>query len=781
MKECRRKALILAKRLCVVTCAGVVLCLALYAAILKIYPFPEKQISEIQYSKTIFDKDGNLLRAFLGKDGCWILPAQLPEVNPNFIKATIAVEDKRFRFHRGVDPSAMLRALKQNLTSKGIVSGASTITMQVMRLITPKERTLWNKLVETVHAIRLETLYSKDEILKLYVELAPYGGNINGVKAASLRYFKKYPADLSLSECALLAGLPQSPSRFRPDRYPQRARIRRDMVLESMLRNGYISRQEHDNARNEPVIAGNFSFPFKAPHFTRNIKQKFANQDKIITTLDSNIQHFAEVSLRDAVKSLRPYGVTNGAIVIIENKTGKVRALVGSADFLSFEDFGQINGAKASRSPGSSLKPFTYALGIDKGLYTPRMILADVPVQYSGYAPRDYDKKYRGPVTVRQALVDSLNIPAVEVLDKIHYRNLYFFLKDMGISTLNKIPEHYGLSLTLGSGDVNLLELTNAYAGLARGGKYKPYCLTEDSREVESEQVISQAAAYIISDILSDSSRLEAIGIYRHDKIYPKIAFKTGTSYGHRDAWTVSYNPEYTVGVWLGNFSGKPSRALVGIEVATPVAVRIFDWLYAKKSAPWYAKPDDVGERLVCTLSGEPVGEVCEHSVKDLYIKHKSFAKKCTFHKRIAIDITLMLALSDQTKQGREYIEEVFTIWPDKLQSWVRQHNPEYLMPPEYMVVPKRVVSFDKNRPRILSPLHKCEYFTLNTAKTGPKLALLANASFDADRLYWFINDAFYSTSEVGERLFWDMEKGQHKITCVDKQGRSSFIKIVVR
>lgn len=729
----------------------------------------------------IFDKEGNLLRAFLGKDDCWLLPAELSEINPDFIKATIAVEDKRFRFHHGVDPGAILRALKQNLSSGGIVSGASTISMQVIRLITPKERTLWNKVIETVHAIRLETLYSKDEILKLYVELAPYGGNINGVKAASMRYFQKYPADLSLSECALLAGLPQSPSRFRPDRYPERARKRRNMVLESMLKNGYISQKAYEKATNEPIVAGNFSSPFKAPHFTRKVKQEFPGQDVVMTTLDPNIQHFAEESLQEAARSLRPYGVTNGAIVIIENKSGKVRALVGSADFFSNEDFGQINGATSNRSPGSALKPFTYVLGIDKGFYAPRTILADVPVQYSGYSPQDFDKKYRGPVTVRQALVDSLNVPAVEVLEKVNYRNLYFFLKDIGITSLNKLPEHYGLSLTLGSGDVNLLELTNAYAALARGGKYLPYCLTEDGQTLEPEQVISEAAAYIVSDILSDSTRLESVGIYRDDKVYPKVAFKTGTSYGHRDAWTISYNPEYTVGVWLGNFSGKPSRALVGIEVATPIAVRIFDWLYAKRSAPWYVKPDDVGERLVCALSGEPVSEVCEHSVKDLYIKHKSFAEKCTFHKKIAIDIETELALDDHVKQGREYIEEVFTIWPDKLQSWIRQHNPEYLMPPEYMVMPKRVVSFDKNRPKILSPLHKCEYFTLNTAKTGQKLALLANASFDTDRLYWFINDAFFATSDVGERLFWPMEKGKYKITCVDRHGRSSFIRIVVR
>jgi len=770
------------KRLSITVGIGIILISAFYLAMLKAYPFPYQEIKAIKYSKTVLDKDGNLLRAFLGKEDSWLLEVGLDEINPDFINATLAIEDKRFMKHPGIDLAAVFRAAKQNLASKRVISGASTISMQVMRLLLPKKRTLWNKIVETVHTIRLEALYSKQDILKLYFELAPYGGNILGVKAASLRYFKKYPQDLNLSECALLAGLPQSPSRLRPDRYPKRAKIRRDQVLLSMLKNGYINQAQFKSAKNEPIVAGTFTFPFKTPHFARQIKNKYPQNHSIVTTLDSNIQHLAETTLKGAIRSLRSQGVTNGAIVVIENESGKVRALVGSNDFFSFKDSGQINGALSLRCPGSALKPFTYALGIDKGLYTPRMILADVPVQYSGYTPRDYDKKYRGPVTLREALVDSLNIPAVEVLDKVSYRSLYFFLKDIGISTINKLPESYGLSLTLGSGEVNLLQLTNAYATLARGGVYEPYQLIEEDKPNKtSKRIISEGAAYIISDILSDSTRLESVGIYRDDKIHPKIAFKTGTSFGHRDAWTISYNPEYTVGVWLGNFSAKPSKALVGIEAATPIAIHIFDRLYSKKSSPWYTKPDEVGKRYTCALSGEPINEFCDHGVKDLYLKNKSIAKKCTFHKKIAIDIKTELSLDDYAKQGRDYIEEVFVIWPDKLQSWIRQHNPEYLEPPEYMIVPKRIVNLDKNRPKIVLPLHKCEYFISGPDKFEQKLTIVANGSFDADKLYWFINDNFFSASDIGEKLFWTMEKGKYKITCVDKQGRSSFIRIVVR
>ncbi len=543
-----------AKRAAITSCSVLVVCLALYTVVLCAFPFPYKKINNIRYSKCVLDKNGQLLRVFTVTDDSWLMPVELNEVNPYFIKATLSIEDKRFMKHHGVDIFAAARAAKLNITNKKIISGASTISMQTIRLLEGRKRSFLNKVIEAVHAVRLETLYSKDRVLKLYFEIAPYGGNISGVKAASLRYFQKYPKDLTLAECALLAGLPQSPSRLRPDRHPERAKKRRDMVLFNMLKDGLITAKQYDKAKHEPVLVKVHPFPFNAPHFTDFINKRYAADKNVVTTLDSNIQHFAELTLKEIVEELRPQGVTNGAVVVIENATGKIRAMVGSSDFFSKEDSGQVNGALSKRCPGSTLKPFTYALGFDAGLYTPRMVLADVPVQYDGYSPLDYDKEFRGPVTVREALVESLNIPAVEVLDSIGYRKLYLFLKDAGISTLNKPPQYYGLALTLGSADVNLLVLTNAYAALARLGVYKPYHFIESDDLSVSKRILSEGACYLVSDILSDTKRLEAIGVYRDEKIRPKIAWKTGTSYGHKDAWTVAYNSEYTVGVWIGNF-----------------------------------------------------------------------------------------------------------------------------------------------------------------------------------------------------------------------------------
>ncbi|MFH1901790.1 MAG: penicillin-binding transpeptidase domain-containing protein, partial [Candidatus Omnitrophota bacterium] len=360
------------------------------------------------------------------------------------------------------------------------------------------------------------------------------------------------------------------------------------------------------------------------------------------------------------------------------------------------------------------------------------MMLADVPVQYAGYAPLDYDREYRGPVTVEEALVDSLNIPAVEVLDKVGYRNLYFFLERVGISTLNKAPKYYGLSLTLGSCEVKLLELTNAYAALARLGVYMPVKYLEDSTSGTTRRVLSKASSYLVTNILSDTERLKAIGIYRNNNIYPKVAWKTGTSYDHKDAWTISYNPEYTVGIWLGNFSGKSSKVLVGIETAASVAIRIFDWLYANRTAPWYEMPDTIGERYVCALSGEPASENCEHRVKDLYIKRFRTTQICSLHEKANGDT-------------------------------------------------KTYVVLDKDKPMIVSPSHKCEYFITGMPRDEQKLVLTANGAADADNLYWFVDDKFYDKGYMGEKLFWDMVQGKHTITCADNYGRSSSVTIVVR
>ncbi len=576
-------------------CGGLVAAMvAVYGIVLLAVPFPDKVIKNIHYSTEVLDKNRQLLYTFINDKGRWQLPIELGRLDGRFIQATLAIEDRNFYKHSGVDLLAVVRSSFLNLTNGRIISGASTVSMQTIRLVEGRKRSFLNKIIEMAHAIRLEQLYTKEQILKMYFELAPYGGNIHGIRAASLRYLNKEPDDLTLTESALLAGLPQAPSRLRPDRYPAKAKVRRDRVLKAMLDQHVISDKDYAQAVSEPVVVGHYEFPKKAPHFSIYVKARSGNEKVLHTSLDERMQEFAEGVLKETVDRFRDQGIANGAVVVIDNKMGKVRAMVGSADFMSDADQGQVNGTLSRRSPGSALKPFTYALALETGRYSTRTLLDDTPSRYAEYMPRNFDKKFRGKVSLREALVDSLNIPAVEVLDDVGYRVLHELLRDSGLKTLSPDPDRYGLSLTLGSPEVRLLELSNAYAMLGRLGVYKPFSVDEGEVDVHGRRLLSDGAAYIVADILSDNLRLQAAGLYRDEKQSPRVAFKTGTSYGQRDAWTFAYNPEYTVGVWIGNFNGKSSKALVGLEAATPVAVRIIDWLYEGKSLVWFTKPDSV-------------------------------------------------------------------------------------------------------------------------------------------------------------------------------------------
>lgn len=742
-------------------------------------PFPSQAIREIQYSQMVLDKDGNVLRVFLGGNGRWMLPVRLDEINPALVQATIAIEDKRFWKHHGVDPLAVLRSAWLNFAHRKVLMGASTLSMQVIRLLEDRPRTFSNKVIEAIHAVWLDRVYSKKEILKLYFELAPYGGNIHGVKAASWRYFKKQPKDLTLSECALLAGVPQSPSRLRPDRHPERAKKRRAMVLKSMVANGYMLNAQFEMANHESVEAGHYSFPSSAPHFGVWAHKKFPQEPILRTSLDSFLQDMAVKILKDRLSELSEYGVQNGAVVILENKSGKVRALVGSNDFFDKDHAGQVNGALSKRSPGSCLKPFTYALGFDLGLYTPRMVLADVPVQYQGYAPMNYTKKYHGPVTVRDALADSLNVPAVETLQKVGYQKLYALLKQSGITTLTKPPDEYGLSLTLGTAEVRLLELVNAYAALARLGTYQPVSILDGSDVTKSERLISEGSAYLVADILEDSERLASSGFIGNRQNLPRVAWKTGTSYGNHDAWTVAYNPEYTIGVWLGNFSGKPSKSLVGIEAAAPVALRLFERIYAGKPCPWYKKPDSIGTRRVCLLSGEPVSTICPHSAEDLFIMDKSMDWQCSVHKRFKIDEETG-AVVDADVRGRPVMEKIYEVWPQAIHTWLEQHDPNYVPPPLPEAGLDMARDWEGAQPKILSPVNQCEYF-LDRSRVEQRLVLKADGSYDSRKLFWFINGQYVNEGRAGESFFWPMREGRHRITVTDDYGRSSSIVVAIQ
>lgn len=750
-----------------------------YLLLLEAYPVRQTGSDRIAYSRVLLDKEGRLLRAYLSADRQWALPVTLEELNPHLINATIAVEDQRFRSHHGVDPIAVARAMISNVAGQKVVSGASTLTMQAVRLLHPRTRSIETKLVEAAHALELETRSGKDEILRLYFDLAPYGGNIRGVKAASYRYFNKLPADLTLSQSAMLAGLPQSPNRLRPDRFPDRARKRRDHVLSRMYEEGYITSEQFQDGVAEPLYTRTYPFPFRAPHFCQLSVEEARNSGTVTTTLDPHIQAQAEASLRAAVGELRLAGVTNGAVVVIENKTGKVRALAGSADFHSVDDQGQVNGAVSRRSPGSALKPFTYALGLAEGEITGMTVLADVPRHFHGYEPRNFDLRFRGPVRAGDALVQSLNVPAVEILARFGVEKLHRSLVKMGLSTLTRGPSDYGLALTLGAAEVTLLELTNAYAALARLGSFRPYALVEHpGLSEDARSVLPAGAAYLVAETLAAPGRSLKGGYFRDPHLAPKVAWKTGTSSGHRDAWTIAYNPDYSVGVWMGNFSGESSPALVGLTSAAPVALKLFDWLYQGKSAPWYDPPDGVEERQVCSLSGMVAGPNCPHLVHDSYLAGLSSDLPCDVHR------TLEIADLPAEVQARLAVEPpmdrlVVEVWPNALHSWLSTHDAGYTGLAEWMVETTDIVDRERLKPQIISPHDQAEYVASATTAQAA-LSLQAYGAHDTDKLFWFVDGMLHGTVPVGEKLLWVPQPGIHRIACSDVHGRSSKVTVTI-
>ncbi len=743
------------------------------------FPFPRERLEGARSGVQVLDCEGRVLRPFTGRGECWAFRAKLEDVSPRLVAATIAVEDQRFRSHCGADPLAVLRAVGQIVRHRRVVSGASTITMQVVRLVEPRRRTLVSKAIEAFRALQLERLCTKDEILEHYLNLAPYGGNLVGAQAASLAYFGKHARDLSLPEAAVLAGLPQAPSRLRPDRHPDLASARRDHVLDRMLACGAITRAELAAARRQGVHARRPPFPFEAPHFARLVRQRYPGRAALHSTIDRRVQRIAEDAVRDAVEALRPDGVTNGAAVVIDNRTAAVRAMVGSCDFHAERDGGQVNGAVAPRSPGSAHKPFTNALAFDAGIATPDTVLADVPVNYTGYQPENYDHASHGPVSAREALSRSLNVPAVRLLAQVGHRPLLRLLRRLGLSTLTRDADHYGLALTLGSTEVTLLELTNAYAALARLGVYKPYRLLESEPIAPGRRALSAGAAWLVADVLSDTAKLRGWRLPGPGRGALRMAWKTGTSYGHRDAWTIAYTPDYTVGVWVGNFDGRPSRALVGIRAAAPVAATVMERLYGERRGAWYARPGSVGTRRVCAVSGMPPGPHCGATVEGLCVRGRSAERACTVHVAARIDTATGTCLCGRCARGRQCETRVVEAWPVEVGAWLRQHGRgRELMPPHFAGCPRG--AGDGARPRVLSPTAGQRYVLLSDARR-PEQQLLLKAASRSRSLYWFVDGALYATGAPLSPSFWPLARGSHTIVCADETGHHATVTIHVQ
>ena len=536
---------------------------------------------DIAFSTRVADRDGRLLRAYATGEGRWRLPARIADVDPRFFDMSFAYEDKRFRAHPGVDPLALARAAFQLFSSGRIRSGGSTLTMQVARLLEPRSgRNLWTKLRQVVRAVEIERALSKDEILALYLDLAPYGGNIEGVRAASLAYFGKEPRRLSLGETALLVALPQSPEARRPDRSSAAARAARDRVLDRFAASGRVPADEIALAKAEPVPAGRRPMPTLAPHAADRAVAEALPGSEVRLTIDADLQKSLEELARERVRTL---ALTLGsdislAVLVIDNATGEIRAHVGSPDYFDARRAGQVDLTQALRSPGSTLKPFIYGLGFEDGFIHTETLIEDRPTRYGGYTPQNFDFTFQGTVTVRKALQMSLNLPALAVLDQVGASRLTARLAQTGAALVLPEGEAPGLAIGLGGVGIKLADLTMLYAGIARLGTVLPPSERLEPRPhaTQCARLMEPVAAWYVSNALIGTPPPEngAAG---------RIAFKTGTSYGYRDAWSVGFDGKYTIGIWVGRPDGAPVPGLIGRMAAAPI---LFDAFARLPTAP---------------------------------------------------------------------------------------------------------------------------------------------------------------------------------------------------
>ena len=764
-----QKIILLVKQFVIVT----VIFFSLFFLFNFFFPLPDK----IEYSTIIKDDKDQLINAFLTKDEKWRMKTELEEISPLLRKTIIAKEDQYFYYHTGINPLAVLRAGANNLFSLKRTSGASTITMQVARALERRDRTLFNKFIEAFRALQLEWKYSKEEILQLYLNLVPYGGNIEGVKAASFLYFGKNPDHLSLAEITALSIIPNRPSSLVIGRNNDLIVKERNKWLHYFAAKDLFSYKEIETALSEPLTATRATVPHYAPHLSYKLKKQ-TGADEIRTHINMNTQLKVEKLATDYIRQLKLKNIHNASIIVVDNKSGKVITYVGSADFYDTTDGGQVNGAAAIRQPGSTLKPLLFGLCMDEGFLTPKMIVQDVPVNYQGYAPENYDQTFKGYVTVEYALAHSLNIPAVKSLNQLGKEKMIGKLLTADFKQVRKDQNKLGLSLVLGGCGASLEELTGLFTAFANNGVYVSPAYSDDYNDKNKKQrLLSTASNYMITEVLSKVDRPDFPLNWQATERMPRIAWKTGTSYGRRDAWSIGYNKNYTVGVWVGNFSGTGIADLSGSNTATPLLFKIFNTIDYNNDKDWFSPPEDHDIRQVCSETGLVPGSYCTNIITDEFIPLISITKQCNHMQEVKISADGTISYCQQCAPGSGYQKKLLKVIAPEMQTYFASQNQGYeLIPPHN---PECEKIFRGNGPGITSPVNGTEYLI---SKSSPEpLQLTASVGNDVTKLYWYINDQYYKTTSRGEKQFFVPAEGPVKISCTDDKGRNRDIWIKVK
>jgi penicillin-binding protein 1C len=740
-----------------------VITLVLFISLHLLFPLPDN----IGYSTIIYDKRGETIHAFLSPDDKWRMKTHLDEISPLLRKTLIQKEDRYFYYHFGVNPFAIARAFINNTFHLKRTSGASTITMQVARALERKPRTYGNKLIEILRAFQLELKYSKNEILQLYCNVLPYGGNIEGVKAASLLYFKKDPDHLSLAEITALSIIPNRPNSLTPGKHNDRIIHHRNIWLRRLEKEKIFSHEEIVDALAEPFNIFRAEVPRLAPHVSHRLNR--SGMETIHSSIDLQIQTRVEKIVQAYCRTIHTKGISNASIVVIDNSNNKVVAYLGSANFNDSSIHGQVDGADAIRQPGSTLKPLLYALCIDQGLMTPKKILTDVAVSYDGYAPENFNKQFSGKVPMDRALELSLNVPAVKSLNALGLQKMTRTLMACDFRQVKKDNKKLGLSLVLGGCGTSLLELTALFSSFAKDGNYIPPSFLTDEAAAPPRRVVSEAASFMVTDILSKINRPDFPLNWQSTEHMPKISWKTGTSYGRRDAWSIGYNKRFTVGVWAGNFSGDGAADLSGAEIATPLLFRVFNMLEYDADAHWFRQPDECDIRTVCSETGLPPGEHCTNLISDYFIPGISSLEVCAHLKEEFISADGRWIYCRQCMPETGYKKKLFQAIPGDLRAWMDEEGIVLERVPPHFSGCEQV--FTDNIPLILSPRAGSEYL-LSKSESEP-LQLKCRAGNDVNTVFWYVDNKFYKASDVNSTVYFFPDAGPVKISCTDDKGRN--------
>ena len=736
-----------------------------------LFPLPDK----VEYSTVITDSKNEVIHAYLTSDQQWRMKTELAEISPLLRKILVKKEDRFFYYHPGVNFLAVARALVKNVLHMKRTSGASTITMQVARALEPKRRTYVNKAIEMFRAFQLEWTYNKDEILQLYCNLIPYGGNIEGVKAAALLYFNKSPDHLSLAEITALSIIPNRPSSLVPGKNNDRIVVERNRWLRYFAAAGICNRKEIADALEERLRASRNPTAMLLPHISYLLKKR--GGDIISTHIELNTQLKIEKLVQDYMAGLYALNIRNASCMVLDNTTHHVIAYIGSANFADTLNAGQVNGVTAIREPGSTLKPLLYGMCIDEGLMTPKSVITDVAVNYEGYAPENYDRKFNGYVSMEYALEHSLNIPAVKSLRLLGTNKLVQQLAACGFAQVKKDQHKLGLSMILGGCGATLEELTGLYASFANEGIYvKPLFTKQDSIR-RGTRVMSAAAAFMINETLSKVHRPDFPVSWQSTEKMPKIAWKTGTSYGRRDAWSIGYNKHYTVGIWVGNFSGAGIPELNGAAIATPLLFKIFNTIDYDTDQEWFRQPDGCDVRMVCAETGLVPEEHCTSKVLDYYIPLVSSTKKCGNMREVMVSADEKISYCKSCMPLNGYKIKLLPIIPPEMQAYMDNNGIAYDKLPPHNPACEKI--FKEGAPVITFPANDAEY--LISKKDPEPLQLICSPGSDVQKVYWYINDTYYKTTAAHTRQFFIPQEGPVKISCTDDKGRNKDIWIKVK